>query len=313
MTWASTWSETIGAKFGPRMYDPYVASRVGIVASLFRQLPGRTLDGHYGIHFNQEALDLADEMGFNGMCADTTKITMDPTEVTVDLQAFSLSTELCVQSRQFNSIVDQSQAQINNLLRRTGRAFEWQVINGSGATGKPKGLKSWVSNVTDNGGAALTLNAVDRLLDSVVVGRENVVLVGNESMKRKLESLARTYYSQGMVIDITLPGGYKYPSFKGIPFIASNFVMSNEGTLSNTTSLYAVSLAEGEGLEAIFGEPLDLPQQIAAPGVSAPFQIIRTQIATGSSKFGYNIYAAANFALHSPQAASRISNILVDA
>lgn len=299
------WTTTIGQKFTHNEYLPIIASAIAR-RDHFLGMIDTTITSKPGIHFLREATDVADEMGWVG-CEDTTKLTMDPTEISVALEYFHLSTELCVFSNQYDTYNDQVLAQIQSLARKAGRNLGNQLINGAGG-GKPKGLRAWVSagqTIALNG--ALTFEALDNLIAQIQVGAENLVLVTNTQLADKVRQLAR---ANGFALpDVTLPNGQNAISFRGYPIIETSWVHKAEigGTAS---SIYAVSLDTTEGFHMVMGEPnAKLGSQELMAGELGPFQFLKTPVLTGSAKHGVNMYSRINLVLKSERLAARLSGI----
>lgn len=158
---------------------------------------------------------------------------------------------------------DQMAIQIAKKAKSVARAFHQELatgntgVNAKGFDGLPvlaaaAGASQTVSAGTNGG--ALTLAMLDELCDAVPNGAD--VLVMRRGTIRAFRSLLRATYGtdavmqQGKNFD-----GRPMLTHNGIPVIMNEFLAGDEdqGTATDTTSVYALRLNELDGLHGIYG------------------------------------------------------------
>ena len=100
-------------------------------------------------------------------------------------------------------------------------------------------------------GAILTLDDLDTLIDTVK-GPVDLLIMSQKS-KRKLKNLFR---SAGTSLDVRQELGMPIDYYSGIPIAATNFITDTltKGGSTDTSEIYAVSLAEGFGVVGLQNE-----------------------------------------------------------
>jgi hypothetical protein len=106
-------------------------------------------------------------------------------------------------------------------------------------------------------GAALTFDMLDQLIDQVLTGRPDALLM-RYGTYRALKALMRT--SGGMVPEQLKIRNFdgNVPAYDGIPILLSEYLPSNEalGSSGNVTcSIYAARFNTSDGLHGIYGDP----------------------------------------------------------
>lgn len=134
--------------------------------------------------------------------------------------------------------------------------YEDKFINGSSAENPREmdGLKSRIvpgtSQYVDNGDAALSLSALDHLLDEVEAGGAQKYLVMNKAMRRRLSQAARTQQLSGCVLNDRDEMGYIVTRYGDAIIIVTDtnghncpIQPFNEGA-GASTSIYAVAFGD---------------------------------------------------------------------
>jgi hypothetical protein len=105
-------------------------------------------------------------------------------------------------------------------------------------------------------GAALTFDMLDQLIDQVLSGRPDALIM-RYGTYRALKALMRQ--SGGMVPEQLKIREFDntVPAYDGIPIILSEYLPANEtlGAGSNLCSIYAARFNTSDGLHGIYGEP----------------------------------------------------------
>jgi len=97
-------------------------------------------------------------------------------------------------------------------------------------------------------GGALTIDAVDQLVDMIPAGRPDALMMSKRT-RRKLSSLRR---ASGAVLETTVDQfGQHVLRYDGIPVVVDDFVsdIQTQGSSNVTSSIYAVRL----GMEGVMG------------------------------------------------------------
>lgn len=102
-------------------------------------------------------------------------------------------------------------------------------------------------------GAALTFEMLDALLRRVPLGADALVMRGgtHDAVLAMLRNLGGTTPDH-----VTLPGnGVEVPAYRRVPIIVNDFLPGDEdqGSATDTCSIYAVRFNEADGLHGIFG------------------------------------------------------------
>jgi len=157
---------------------------------------------------------------------------------------------------------DQTAIQVAAKAKGMARKFHRTLAIGNSAT-SPKefdGLRS-LCTASDQiltagaNGAALTFEMLDALIRRVPLGPDALVMRGgtHDAILAMLRNLGGTNPDH-----VTLPGnGMNVPAYRRIPIIVNDFLPGDEdqGSASNTCSIYAVRFNEADGVHGIFGGP----------------------------------------------------------
>lgn len=154
---------------------------------------------------------------------------------------------------------DQMAIQIAKKAKAVARKYHLALATGN-ATTNPKefdGISQLVTapqTVTAGvNGAALTLDMLDQLVDSVPNGPD--VLIMKRGTLRAWRTLMRGF-SGNAAVDIMMENfGRPMPAHNGVPIIINDYLPGNEtkGSSSVTCSIYAVRLNEGDGMHGLYG------------------------------------------------------------
>jgi len=163
--------------------------------------------------------------------------------------------------------------QIQKKAKSVAWAFHQTLATGD-ASANPKafdGLASFFSNamwgvpasqtvpaagtVATPAAGALTLTALDALLDSVPLGADVVIM--RRGTIRAFRALLRATYGTDAVMQQLENFGRPMLTHNGVPIIMNEFLSATEtfATTPNTCSVYAVRLNELDGLHGIYGGP----------------------------------------------------------
>jgi hypothetical protein len=155
---------------------------------------------------------------------------------------------------------DQTAIQVAAKAKGMARKFQRTLAIGNSAT-SPKefdGLKTLCSEsdqilTAGANGAALTFEMIDALLRRVPLGADALVMRGgtHDAVLAMLRNLGGTTPDH-----VTLPGnGVEVPAYRRVPIIVNDFLPGDEdqGTNSDTCSIYAVRFNEADGVHGIFG------------------------------------------------------------
>lgn len=154
---------------------------------------------------------------------------------------------------------DQVATQLQFKAKDLKRQFQHAFVNGD-ATANPKEFDG-ISKLATAGqtiemgtdGSALTLSALDQLLDQVPSGADAIVM--RKGTVRAFRNLLRA--AGGTTANEYMMEAFGRPmlSHNGVPIIVSDFITGAEtqGANATTTSVYAVRLNEADGLHGLFG------------------------------------------------------------
>jgi hypothetical protein len=212
---------------------------------------------------------------------EITESTASFTQVTVALKRIIGDAEVDEFAEQTRSDqMDQAAAQISLKVRAVAEKFEDLFISGDSAGNAKQfdGLRVLCTTGNSNrigcggdaiDGAVLTLDDMDALIDTVR-GPVDLLLMSQRS-KRKLKALFR---ASGASIESRIELGTPVDYYAGIPIATTNFISDaiTKGGNTDTSEMYAVSLAEGFGVVGLQSErsmtPVDRPDtgRILLPG-----------------------------------------------
>lgn len=169
----------------------------------------------------------------------------------VDLDKFLLAT--------MSDTNPQLAIQLAAKAKGLGRKFRRALINGDNSVNAKEfdGLRKLVPTgqtlVAGANGAAVSLTALDELLDAVKLGADCLMM--RQGTWRAIRALLRA--TGGITPEhIMIENfGKPIPAYNGVPVIINDFVTADEavGTGTNLTSIYAVRLNETDGFHGIYG------------------------------------------------------------
>jgi hypothetical protein len=155
---------------------------------------------------------------------------------------------------------DQTAIQIAAKAKGMARKFQRTLAIGNSAT-SPKefdGLAT-LCDASDQiltagaNGASLTFEMLDALIRRVPLGPDALVMRGgtHDAVLAMLRNLGGTNPDH-----VTLPGdGFEVPAYRRIPIVVNDFLPGDEdqGSATNTCSIYAVRFNESDGVHGIYG------------------------------------------------------------
>lgn len=172
----------------------------------------------------------------------------------VDMDKFIVGTMSDAQS--------QAAIQIAAKAKGLGRKFRRALVNGDNSVNSKEfdGLKKLTpaaqTLVAGVNGGAVSLTALDELLDAVLLGADALMM--RKGTWRAIRGLLRA--TGGMTPEMIMIEnfGKPVPSYNGVPVIINDFILADEtvGTGSNLASIYAVRLNEADGFHGITGGPV---------------------------------------------------------
>lgn len=223
---------------------------------LFAVLPFVGINGKAYVYDRENALASADFLDPNDVVNEGASTF---TEVTSKLRVLAGDVDVDKFLQETMSDTnDQRATQIALKAKGVARKFKATLVAGDN-TGNPKefdGVKNLVSSpMTLSAGAnggALSLSALDELLDSVILGADALVM--RPGTIRAYRSLL---YATGGIT----PAMVEVPNFgavlghNGTPILRNDFLPINEvlGAANATCSIYAVRLNELDGLHGLYG------------------------------------------------------------
>lgn len=156
---------------------------------------------------------------------------------------------------------DQLAIQIGKKAKAVGRQYHQTLAQGD-ATANPKsfdGIKVLAGGNPNQvipagtNGAALTLSAMDQLLDAVPNGADAIIM--RRGTLRAFRNLLRAAGGTSAAEYMMEAFGRPMLTHNGVPILVNDFLPANEtqGTATNTCSVYAVRLNEADGLHGLYG------------------------------------------------------------
>jgi hypothetical protein len=155
---------------------------------------------------------------------------------------------------------DQTAIQVAAKAKGMARKFQRTLAIGNSAT-SPKEFDGLATLCSANdqiltagaNGAALTFEMLDALLRRIPLGADALVMRGgtHDAVLAMLRNLGGTTPDH-----VTLPGnGVEVPAYRRVPIIVNDFLPGDEdqGTATDTCSIYAVRFNEADGVHGIFG------------------------------------------------------------
>lgn len=171
----------------------------------------------------------------------------------VDVDKFLQETE--------SDTTDQVGVQIAKKAKALGRVYHDSLVNGDNAKNakqfdgitKISGEAAAQTLVAGANGAALTLSALDQLLDQVPNGAD--VLVMRKGTVRAFRTLMRAAGGTTPAELMLENFGRPMLTHNGVPILVNDFLPGNEKTGTNeaTCSVYALRLNEADGLHGLYG------------------------------------------------------------
>jgi hypothetical protein len=171
----------------------------------------------------------------------------------VDLDKFMIST--------MSDANPQLAIQLAAKAKALGRKLRRTLINGdSGVNAKEfDGLRKLVpaeqTLIAGTDGGAVSLSALDELLDAVKLGADALMM--RQGTWRAIRALMRA--TGGITPEMIMIEnfGRPVPGYNGVPVIINDFITADEtqGTGTDLTSIYAVRFNETDGFHGIYGGP----------------------------------------------------------
>jgi HK97 family phage major capsid protein len=169
----------------------------------------------------------------------------------VDMDKFILST--------MSDANPQLAIQLAQKAKAMGRKFRRTLVNGNSADNAKEfdGIKKLVpagqTLIAGANGAAITLDMIDELKDSVKLGADCYMM--RTGTWRSIKQILRAAGGNDAVSMMIENFGRPVPSIDGVPVIINDFITNDEvmGSNSATTSIYALRLNETDGFHGIVG------------------------------------------------------------
>lgn len=185
------------------------------------------------------------------------------TQVTVTLKILAHNVDI---DKFLAGTMNDTNNQIAEALAGAAKAvdtkFRDTLVNGDVASdalafdGIKKLVTGGQTKLAATNGAALTFDLLDELLDMVLTGRPDALIM-RFGTYRALKALMRT--AGGMVPEQLKIKDFdgQVPAYDGIPIILSEFLPGNEtaGTNNLTCSIYAARFNTTDGIHGIYGDP----------------------------------------------------------
>ena len=237
---------------------------------LFALLPFMRVDGKAYVYTRENTISEGDFLDPNETVSEgaatftevTTKLRILAGDV--DIDKFLLTTHSDTNS--------QLAIQLAMKAKGLGRKLRRTIANGDSSVNAKEfdGIRRLVvagqTLTAGANGAAVTFTMLDELLDSVSLGAD--VLMMREGTWRAIRALLRA--TGGITPEmIQLENfGRPVPAYNGVPVIVNDFLPGDEeqGSASNTCSIYAMRLNEVDGFHMIYGGPNSAGLQIEEIG-----------------------------------------------
>lgn len=156
---------------------------------------------------------------------------------------------------------DQMAIQIGQKAKALGRVYHDSLMNGRNSANAKQfdGLTAISEEnesqtiVAGENGAALTLSALDQLIDQVPKGADALIM--RKGTVRAFRSLLRAAGGTAPAELMMENFGRPMLTHNGVPILVNDFMPANEvvGENTNTCSVYAVRLNEADGLHGLYG------------------------------------------------------------
>lgn len=156
---------------------------------------------------------------------------------------------------------DQMAIQIGQKAKALGRVYHDSLMNGRNSVNAKQfdGLTAISEEnesqtiVAGENGAALTLSALDQLIDQVPKGADALIM--RKGTVRAFRSLLRAAGGTAPAELMMENFGRPMLTHNGVPILVNDFMPANEvaGTNDKTCSVYAVRLNEADGLHGLYG------------------------------------------------------------
>lgn len=229
---------------------------------MFAMMPFQRVDGKALVYNREKTLSEGDFLSPNDEIKEgaatfeeiTTKLRILAGDVDVD--KFLMET--------MSDTTSQLATQIAEKVKGIARKFQRTLISGDSSTNAKEfdGIDKLASQTGNNlhadgssgsSGAALTLSHLDELLDMVPNGADALIM--RRGTLRALKALWRSAGGNtGGMLQLD-NYGISLPAHDGTPILVNDFIPGNvdEGSTSNTCSIYAVRFNEVDGLHGLFG------------------------------------------------------------
>lgn len=155
---------------------------------------------------------------------------------------------------------DQTAVQIASKAKSTGRKYQDQLINGTGAGNEFSGLLQLCASgqTVDTGtnGSTLTFGILDELMDLVTDkdGMVDYITMAARTL-RSYKALLRALGGASVNEVVELPSGAEVPAYSGTPIFRNDYnpVNQTKGSSSNTTTIFAGTFDDGSRTHGIAG------------------------------------------------------------
>jgi hypothetical protein len=188
--------------------------------------------------------------------------------------------------------------QIAKFVKAASMRFDYEVINGTGASSTFKGLKQLVTDgkgqlVTQSAGA-LTLAKLDEVIDAFRNHPRPDAFIVNRTHRRKVTNLARTTVTGVSLIDVgTDVFGRKVNMYDDVPMRIVEDAMNGSGTVaallpftetSSTSSIYAIKYGKDQ-VSGLLGRGGSLTMRRFGELQAAPQRMGRLEFYPGLASF----------------------------
>lgn len=224
---------------------------------LFALLPFAQVNGKAYVYNREKTLAEADFIDPNETIAESAS-EFDQKVETLRILAGDLDIDKFLQATQSDTN-DQLATQIAAKAKGVGRKFHRTLARGNASTnpkefnGLPQLVAASQSISMGTNGAALTLSALDELLDAVPNGADAIIM--RRGTIRAYRNLLRAQPGNDAVIQMLPEFGRPMLTHNGIPIIMNEFLAGDEvqGSGTATCSVYAARFNELDGLHGLYG------------------------------------------------------------
>lgn len=248
-------------KLSNNMIEAGVVEEIIDKEDLFAVLPFEPVWGKAHVYNRENAVSEADFLDPNDAVNEEASTF---TEVTTKLRILigDVDVDKFLEGT-MSDITDQKATQIAQKAKGLARKFRRTLVTGDSSTLGSKefdGVKKLVTggqtiyaDGAGTAGAAITLAALDQLLDLVPYGADAIFM--RSGTIRAIRGILRTTGGGTSAAEIMLPNfGRPMLTHNGVPILVNDFLPVNEtvGATTTNTSVYAARLNEVDGLHGIY-------------------------------------------------------------